>query len=236
MKKVAMMAVVALACCAPGKAFAQMPVTITTDAPGLQFHIEDIVKYEQQINQMMLQVQQLRQTYDSMTGTRGIGQMFQNPTLATMLPSNWQGVYNSVQNGGYAGISGSVQSIIAQEQALQNGTMAQGGQAVMNRQMQMAAYDKAMGAQAYQASMSRLNNIQGLMGQINSSTDPKSIADLQARIQGEQLAIQNEQTKVQLMSQLQLSEDRLVETQRDQIGQRTLNANNTSIPSIGNGP
>jgi type IV secretion system protein VirB5 len=233
-KGAAFAALVLVGSFASGGAFAQMPVTITSTVPGTTFHLEDIAKYAEQIDQMKAEVTQLQNTYNSLTGTRGIGQLFQNPSLVNMLPGNWQGVYNQAANGGFSGITGSVQSIISAEQGLQNGTIAQGGQAVMNRQFQTAAYDKAMGEEAYQSSMQRLNNIQGLMGQINSSTDPKAIADLQARIQGEQMAIQNEQTKVQLMSQLQQSEDRLVEAQRDQIGQRALNASNTAIPSIGN--
>jgi type IV secretion system protein VirB5 len=85
---------------ATSPAFAQIPVTVTSDVPGTAFHIEDIAKYVEQIAQMKMQVEQLQQTYASMTGTRGIGQLFQNPQLANMLPSNWQGVYSSVANGG----------------------------------------------------------------------------------------------------------------------------------------
>lgn len=215
-------------------AFAQMPVTITSDVPGTVFHIEQIAKYVEQIEQMKMEVQQLQLTYNSITGTRGIGQLFQNPQLARMLPSDWQNVYNSVSEGGYSGISGSVKQIIKEEQSRTEGTVASGRQAVTDRQAQVAVYDKAMGEQAYTASIKRLDNIQGLMGQIDSSTDPKAIADLQARIEDEQAAIQNEQTKVQLMGQLQASEDRLTEAQRDAIGQRPLDSSNTAIPSIGN--
>jgi type IV secretion system protein VirB5 len=90
-----------------------------------------------------------------------------------------------------------------------------------------------MGMQAYQASIQRLNNIQGLMGQINSSTDPKAIADLQARIQGEQAAIQNEQTKVQLMAMLQKSEDGLIEQQKAAVGDKLLDGSQTTMATLG---
>ncbi|CAM2164759.1 type IV secretion system protein VirB5 [Burkholderia latens] len=222
------------ACAASTGAFAQVPVTITSDAPGLQFHIEDIAKYVAMIDNMKSQVQQLQNTYQSFNGTRGIGDLFNNPQLASMLPSQWQSVYQSVQGGGYSGISGSIQQILSSERTGFNpGTLADGAKSVLDRQFNNAATDKAMGMQAYQAAISRLDNIKGLLGQINQSTDPKAIADLQARIQGEQAAIQNEQTKVQLMSQLQASEDRIAKAQRDELGRRTLNRNNASIPSIG---
>lgn len=231
--RAALVAISLAGCMASSASFAQIPVTVTSDVPGLGFHIEDIAKYVEQIEQMKAQVQQLEQTYNSLNGTRGIGQLFQNPNLQSMLPSDWQNVYSSVQGGGYSGISGSVQQIIQQEQSRMGGTQASGRQAVQDRQAQIAAYDKAMGQQAYTAAVQRLTNIQGLMGKINTSTDPKAIADLQARIQGEQAAIQNEQTKVQLMAQLQASEDRLTEAQRDQTGQKALASTNRAIPSLG---
>lgn len=234
LNRAALAAITLMGCMASSASFAQIPVTVTSDVPGLGFHIEDVAKYVEQIEQMKMQVQQLQQTYSSMTGTRGIGQLFQNPNLQSMLPSDWQGVYSSVSNGGYSGISGSVQQIIQAEQSRMGGTQATGRQAVIDRQAQAAAYDKAMGQQAYTAAVQRLDNIQGLVGKINTSTDPKAIADPQARIQGEQAAIQNEQTKVQLMSQLQASEDRLTEAQRDQVGQKALASTNQAIPSIGN--
>ncbi len=218
---------------APPAAQAQIPVTVTSDVPGTAFHIEDIAKYVEQIAQMKMQVEQLQQTYASMTGTRGIGQLFQNPQLANMLPSNWQGVYSSVANGGYSGISGSVQQIISQEQSATSGGVNSALTAIRDRQAQKAAYDKAMGMQAYQASIQRLNNIQGLMGQINSSTDPKAIADLQARIQGEQAAIQNEQTKVQLMAMLQKSEDGLIEQQKTAVAEKLLDGSQTTMATLG---
>jgi type IV secretion system protein VirB5 len=213
---------------------AQIPVTVTSDVPGTAFHIEDIAKYVEQIAQMKMQVEQLKQTYDSMTGTRGIGSLFQNPQLANMLPAEWQNVYSSATNGGYSGISGSVQEIIRQEQGVASaGSVNAAITAVRDREAQKAAYDKAMGMRAYQAAIERLNNIQGLMGQINSSTDPKAIADLQARIQGEQAAIQNEQTKVQLMAMLQKSEDGLIEQQKTAVGQRIFGPTAVNYPSIG---
>ncbi len=227
-------AVLALSVCLASGAAAQMPVAVTSDAPGATFHLEDIAKYVEQIDQMKLQVSQLQQTYSALTGSRGVGSLFQNPNLPAMLPSDWQRVYAAVGNGGFAGISGPLAQITAQEQTLVNSrTIADGGQSVLQRQATTAATDKAMGVEAYHAALLRLDTIQGLMSQIDRSTDPKAIADLQARVQVEQAAIQNEQTKVQLMTLLQQSEDRLVEAQRDQIGQRALSSQNTAIPSIG---
>lgn len=215
-------------------AFAQIPVTVTSNVPGIAWHAEDIAKFTQQIEQMKAQVQQLQTTYKSLTGSSGIGNLFRDPQLANMLPSNWQGVYSSVADGGYAGITGSVSQILTQEQGGIAGTVDQAQANIVQRQAQVAAYDKAMGEHAYSGAIQRLNDIQGLVDQIDQETDPKQIMDLQARIQGEQAAIQNEQTKLQLMAMLQRAENGLIVQQKAAVAQRILSASATGVPSIEN--
>lgn len=212
---------------------AQVPVTVTSDIPGTVFHAEDIAKYIQQIEQMKLQVQQLQQTYASLNGSTGIGALFQNPALKNMLPVNWQTVYNSVAHGGYSGISGSVTSILASENASISGSTSSAQAAIVARQSQKAAYDKAMGEEGYADTIQRLNNVQSLMQEIDASSSPKQIMDLQARIAGEQAAIQNEQTKLQLMGMLQKNEDALIETQKDNVSAKVFNSGNTAVPNLG---
>lgn len=52
------------------------------------------------------------------------------------------------------------------------------------------------------------------MKQINSTSDPKAIAELQARITAETAAVQNEQTKMQLFALASQAEDRLIQQQQ----------------------
>ena len=99
----------------PVPAYALQAVTVVHDQPGATFHAEDIAKFSEQIEQMKAQVTQLQQTYSAITGSSGVGQLFQNPQLKAMLPADWQNVYNNVENGGYAGISGKLASISATE-------------------------------------------------------------------------------------------------------------------------
>ena len=211
-------------------ALAQVPVTVTSDIPGAMFHAEDIAKYSAQLEQMKLQVQQLQQTYSSLNGSTGIGRLFQNPNLQAALPSDWQGVYSSVSNGGYSGISGSVRSIIAAEKVAGSTLSAQ--TAIVNRETQTAATNKAMGQAAYTAATQRLNNLEGLTRQIDASSSPKQVMDLQARIATEQAAIQNEQTKLQLMSMLQRNESTLIDQQKDQVSARVFNPGNQGVPRL----
>src|SRR5690606_22269497 len=79
------------------------------------------------------------------------------------------------------------------------------------------AQDKANALQAFDTASQRWDQIQGLMSQINSTTDPKAIAELQARINSEQAAIQNEQTKLQMFQMLAQVEQQLIEQRQHHV-------------------
>lgn len=223
--------VAVLALAASAAAHAQVPVTITSDVPGAVFHAEDIAKYIEQLEQLKMQVQQLEMTYNSLNGLTGIAQLFQISGLASALPSSWQGVYASATSGGYAGISGAVRAITAAERLTGSPSMAQA--AIIARQAQSAITNQAMGQAAFTAATQRLNDIMAMTQQINGSSSPKQVMDLQARIASEQSAIQNEQTKLQLASMLQRNEEALIERQKDQVNATVFNNGNRTVPGLG---
>ncbi|MBW6533198.1 P-type DNA transfer protein VirB5 [Sphingomonas sp. RRHST34] len=199
--------------------------------------LKAIVQAKQQVDQMRQQLSQLQRTYSqlestykSATGSRGMGDIFNDRTIRNNLPSNWQQVYDSAQRGGYAGISGSIDAIARQNQL--SGTVNNGMGSIRQRQAALGATNKAVGMQAYAGAQARLNQLDQLTQQISRTQDPKAIAELQARIASEQGAMQNEQTKLQLMSMLQQSEADLVRQQKRDLSSRILNPNNTKVPVI----
>ena len=62
--------------------------------------------------------------------------------------------------------------------------------------------------------------MQALTDQISTTKDVKEVADLQARIQTAQGAIQGEQAKLNLMSMLQDAQDKIYEQQRERAVRR----------------
>jgi type IV secretion system protein VirB5 len=68
-----------------------------------------------------------------------------------------------------------------------------------------------MSEQAYNAMTKRLETIDGLQAQINQTSNPKEIAELQARIAIEQANIQADQTRIQLAEQQFAAESALLE-------------------------
>lgn len=169
---------------------------------------------KQQYDQLQQQFQQMQQQYQSLTGSRGLGSIMNNPALRNYLPDDWKGVYDSVKSGGYSGLSGTAQSIYNQNKIFDScANLTDEQRTACEASAVKPSQDKGFALDAYDAANSRIGQIDQLMGQINQTQDPKAIAELQARIAAEQANIQNEQTKLQLYSMVAAAEEK-VQAQR----------------------
>lgn len=193
-----------------GRAQAQIPVT---DGASLVQQMQQVQAWITQLDQMKQQLQQQQALASSMNGVRGMGQLLNNPALKNALPADWQKVYSSIQNGGYQGLSGSAKAIRDANAIFDCGTLAPSLATMCQRQAVKSAQDKAFAQNAYDSAQMRLDNIQGLMQQIDQTTDPKSIAELQGRMQAEQAMIQNEQTKLIMFRMMADSEEKIIQQQ-----------------------
>ena len=214
--------VAALAITMAGAASAQIPVTDGASiANSIQQQIETIAKWKMQYDQMTSQINQMKQQYESLTGSRNLGQILNNAALRDYLPNDWQGVYDAVKSGGYSGLSGRAQSIYEANKAFDACMVFKlvDQRTACEAQAVKGAQDKAFALDAYDKAKSRLTQIDQLMAKINDTPDPKAIAELQGRIAAEQAMIQNEQTKLQMYQMVAAAEDRLQEQR-----QRELNA------------
>ena len=158
-----------------------------------------------EIEQMVAQVEQMKQQYKAITGSRNLGEILTNTGLKSALPQDWQKVYNSIQNGGYKGLDGAARAIADASKLVEKCKAYQDG-SERQKTCQTAAVQSAQ-TQTYiknalDNAEARLVNLKKLAIRINSATDPKAIADLTARINIEQAAIQNEQTRLQLFAKL----------------------------------
>lgn len=92
-----------------------------------------------------------------------------------------------------------------------------------------AASNKALSQEAYNSAQQRLSNLEDLLQQISTTQDPKSIAELQARINVEQGLIQNEQAKINAMAMLVNAERQISEMQARDVSIR-MGGGNRPIP------
>jgi type IV secretion system protein VirB5 len=202
---------------------AQIPVTdvanITQDAVN---QAANIAQYIAQVEQLKIQVQQELQQYQALTGSRNLGDIFNDPKYRQYLPADWQKVYDQVKSGGYAGLTGTSRSIYDKNQIYDACASVQDAdqKSVCEADATKPALDQGMATDAYNTAASRLDQIEQLTKQINATDDPKAIAELQGRIATEQAAIQNEQTKLQLYQMVADAQDKIQEQRQRELNQR----------------
>lgn len=180
---------------------AQIPVTDGASiAQQVAAQVETIAKWKMQYDQMMDQINQAKQQYEALTGSRGLGNILNDPALRDYLPGDWQAVYDAVKTGGYAGLTGTALTVYEQNKVFDSCAhiVSSEQRTACEARAVKPAQDKGFALDAYNAAKSRINQIDQLMAKINDTSDPKAIAELQARIAAEQSNIQNEQTKLQL--------------------------------------
>lgn len=225
MKKLSASCILAVGIAVSSAALAQIPVTDGASiANSVQQQVETMAKWKMQYDQMVSQIDQMKQQYAAVTGARGMGELFNNPQLRDYLPQDWQSVYDSVKSGGYAGLSGRAESIYDNNKVYDAcaGFASNEQRTNCEAQAVKGAQDKAVALDAYDAAKNRLSQIDQLMQQINQTQDPKAIAELQGRIAAEQAMIQNEQTKLQMYQMVAAAEDRLQEQRQREINAKVL--------------
>lgn len=212
-------------------AMAQIPVTDSSAiATQVANQLETIAKWKVQYDQMTRQISSLEQQVTAMTGSRGLGTTSNDSALREYLPADWQKVYDGVRGGGYAGLSSRAEAIRQGSQVYDSCARlaTETEKTLCQARSAKAAQDKAFALDAYDKSRARLAQIDRLMQQINATDDPKSVAEMQARIGAEQAMIQNEQTRLQLFQMIAQAEDRL-QQQREREAQSKVWASRKGI-------
>ncbi|WP_250511558.1 type IV secretion system protein [Caballeronia sp. GACF4] len=191
-----------------------------------QVIVEDRMAIVQLVNQVTTLKSQLDQQvaqYRALTGSTGLGNLVPGDAslLRTNLPSNWSQVYGDALSGGSSGYNTRTTQILNAARSKMDGMGRGDALDYANSQVESkGATDRAVGEQAYNNEMAELSNIQLLTNQIDATSTPKEIADLQARISTARGAIEAEQTKLNLMSSLQRSQDKILQQQQIQAARR----------------
>lgn len=198
-------------------------------------HIESIAKYVEQIEKLKAQLDQMKQQYEALTGLRNLGQIMFDPKFKDYLPTEWKGVYDSMRSGGYSGISSSAKAIYDAAKRFDGCKHNREEIAKLACQARAVkgAQDKAFAMEAFDRAKDRLSQIEELMRTIDTTTDPKAIAELQARIMSEQAAIQNEATKLQMFQMISAAEERMQQQQQREINaERASRRGSINIPAV----
>jgi type IV secretion system protein VirB5 len=216
----------------PLGAHAQIPVI---DAGALIQLITQVNTLEQQLNTARQDLSQAEQQYQSTVGARGMEQLL-GGTNRNYLPTDWAQLQAAMQGSGPgfalgADIGTNINSnavLSAQQMAV----LAPPEQDAVQAGRRDAALVQAISQEALARTSERFAALQTLINAISSASDQKGILDLLARITAEQSMLQNEQTKLNVLSQAAAG-DELARQQRARERAVTDIGSLRSLPAMG---
>lgn len=215
LKKVAatIVATSALVFSAPSYALFGGAANIATESTqivswGLQY-----AQMIEQYNKLVAQLTQLHQTYTSLNGVRNMGDLVNNPITRKYLPADYQ----TILNNGY----GNWQQIQAASKIFDRNQSALGAASDIGKLFdgvsKQVAINRATYEDAYKRASARFDDIQVLLDKVNQAPDSKDMADLQGRIQAEQVMMQNEQIKLAMLTSLSQAQEKIAAQQAVEI-------------------
>jgi type IV secretion system protein VirB5 len=239
MKKFLCTFALALGLASGGQAFAGIPVidvaSVAVQQTQLTQAIQQVAAWVQQYEQMMQQIQQMQQQIQNTTGGRGMSELLNSPAYQQArrtLPPDAQQVLGLANGGSYGNLASSISSIKRASSTLDSNSFSSPTAAGQwDADLNQAASHQALSMQAYSDAAPRLKNIEDLIAQISQTQDPKAIAELQARMSAEQAVIQNEQNKIQAMSMLVASQEKMAQLRDREISIRSAGSS-ASIPRV----
>jgi type IV secretion system protein VirB5 len=204
---------------------AQIPaqaIDLVFDPQALQNNIEQLAQMAQQLQQMHAQLTQQTNTYQALTGNRGMGNVLPLANATRNYLPQGAGEMSSVLNNtssSYVGMASQIQALVKNNAILSTAALTTmkllPTQAkLMSDSRTNTAAIQSIAAQGMANASARFSYLQSLMSQINATTDPKSIDELNARIGAEQTLMTNEQTKLQ--QTLSLLQSQHAQTQQQQ--------------------
>lgn len=163
---------------------------------------QDIQQFEQltaQLERLQQQLAQAQQQYQSITGSRNMGGLFNSPVEQQMrnyAPGSWQQSLNILQQGGNPGSAADVAraaQLFAQNQGItQSGAQVFPGRSGNNPDA--VAYTSSTNATAaaaglsqaaYDQTQARMQRVQQYLAQLNGTQDLKAAIDLNGRLLAE---------------------------------------------------
>ncbi len=207
------------------------------DVPAIVQLVQEVQSLQQQVQTAEAQLAQAQQALQTMTGGRGM-QLLLGGTVRNYLPQSWPQLSGAMGGtaGTYPSLAADVRSALAANAILtpaQLASLSAAGQQQIAAVRRSGALQQALAGEALVNSSARFASLQTLINAISSATDQKGILDLQARIAAELGMLQNEQTKLQILTQLTLAQQSIERQQeREQIiaGQGSFAARFQPVP------
>lgn len=175
-------------------------------------HAATMGKFIEQIEVLRNQLESQRRQLESLTGTRNLGEILNNPSIRALLPDDARSVLRGADGGDLQDI---LKRLEVEERL--TGNYETDRRNLDNRAAQFKLRSQALMEQTQEAMTARMEQVSQLQAQINQTQDPKAIADLQARLLVEQANIQADQTRADMLTRQLAAEQALMQAQADKL-------------------
>jgi type IV secretion system protein VirB5 len=176
---------------------AQIPVT---DVGAILQLVTQVQTTMQQLQTAQNEFAQAQQTYQSMTGNRGMQNLL-NGITRNYLPTDWNQLEAAIRGNAnaFAALSNEIQTLTTTNAVLgaaDLGRLSAAEQTDLLASRHSVALLQALTHDALQNTSGRFATIQQLINAIPAAADEKGALDLQARIQAESNMLQTDQSKL----------------------------------------
>jgi type IV secretion system protein VirB5 len=193
------------------------------DVANLIQSVQQVLNDVTEIRNQVQQINLLQGQLNSLTGTRGLGNVFNDGRLKNYVPAEAFVPLNQVDSRGYDGLSGTGRTLRDARMVYNCQDLA--AEARMRCQAVLAQpyQQKGLLQDAMRSAAGRLAQIQSLMGQINATGDQKAVQEVQARIGAENAMLAHEMTQLQMLQAMADSEERIARSRDRERQYQTLN-------------
>jgi type IV secretion system protein VirB5 len=167
------------------------------DVANLLQTIQQVLNDITEIDNQLQQITQLQSQVDNISGFRGLGSILNSPSLRNYIPANAQNTINAVAESGYAGLSPSAKALRDASMVYNCLDKADPARARCQATLAQPYQHKAFMQDALSKASGRVAQINSLLEQVDSTDDPKSVQELQARIEGENALLSHEVSQLQ---------------------------------------
>ncbi|MBK1613043.1 type VI secretion protein [Rubrivivax gelatinosus] len=179
------------------------------DRAGLTQSIQQVLHAVTQIRNQVSQLTELQNQLASMSGSRMLGTVANDPSLRQYVPADAYRQLNEVDNRGYAGLSPTARAL--RDAGMAYNCLELDGDARVRCQAVLAQpyQHKGMLQDAMVRASGRIAQIQTLMNRVDSTSDQKGALEIQARIGAENAQLAHELTQIQMLQATADSEERI---------------------------
>lgn len=179
------------------------------DAANLVQTVQQVINDITQISNQVAQITQLQQQLSSITGSRSLGMVFNNPVLRNYVPAEAYTLINAIDTSGYSGLNSTARALRDRGMVYNCQDLRGDDRTGCQARLAQPYQHKGLLQDAMKSAAGRLAQIQALMSQVNATNDQKAVLEIQARIGAENALLAHEMSQLQMLQGMADSDERI---------------------------